>query len=308
MSINIYQTRCPGWPADWINAWLAAVGTTILIPNLRLSWTKDTLPIAVLEHTSKNPILALTEYWPTKERLDSMPLARSDLYTRTTKDGVEKPKRKVLVESFARLLKETRGQPDAWTLTSTMTDLAVRENGEVENGPFDPPGPGTIKWLHYRLLRTHSHVQDPATLIKASLNGTSNFVKDNGLGFDMARLNEGEQYTDPVIETLAFFGLALFPVRGDGVSQKFPKSRQRGWQIANNRDFIWPAWTQPLDKYGIDALLDAWHHSQKSSKRRQMNMWKRLGVHTAWQTVRYRATASADPTRGFGSQRLSLDD
>ena len=305
MNTNPHRLKCPGWPADWINTWLAAIGTTVLVPDLQVSWTKDAHPVAVLEHSSKDPTLMLTESWPNKERIISMPLASSDLYRRTTKDGGEKPKRKVLVESFTRALKDAHGHIDAWTLTSTMTDLSVQENGEVGNGPFDPSGPGTIKWLHYRLLKAHSHIQDPATQIQASLKGIPNLVNDNGLGFDIARLNEGEQYTDPVVETLAFFGLTLFPVRGDGVNQKIPRPRQRGWQIANNRDFMWPAWTQPLDKYGIDALLDAWHHSWRNYKRGQTNVWKRLGVHAAWQTVRYQATASADPTRGYGSQRLS---
>lgn len=304
MNTNIHRLKCSGWPADWINTWLAAIGTTVLVPDLRVSWTTDALPIAVLEHSSKDPALMLIEGWPSKERIASMPLASSNLYRRITKDGDEKPKRKVLVKSFAKALKEARGHIDAWTLTSTMTDLSVQENGEVGNGPFDPSGPGTIKWLHYRLLRTHSHIQDPAKQIQASLIGIPNLINDNGLGFDMARLNEGEQYTDPVVETLAFFGLTLFPVRGDGVNRKIPRPRQRGWQIANNRDFIWPAWTQPLDKYGIDALLDAWHHSWKNHEHGQTNVWKCLGVHAAWQTVRYQATAAADPTRGFGSQRL----
>ena len=41
------------------------------------------------------------------------------------------------------------------------------------------------------------------------------------------------------------------------------RERQRGWQkTSGSRDpqrFRWPAWGQPLDSNGIDALLDAWN-------------------------------------------------
>ena len=42
--------ECPGLPAEWVNGWLAAVGTTVLDPEIQLSWTPDRSAIAVLHH------------------------------------------------------------------------------------------------------------------------------------------------------------------------------------------------------------------------------------------------------------------
>ena len=38
------EVICPGLPASWINAWLAAVGATVLDPRLRLHWTRGGTP------------------------------------------------------------------------------------------------------------------------------------------------------------------------------------------------------------------------------------------------------------------------
>lgn len=316
MSATSYQHKCPGLPADWINAWLAAVGTTVLVPGLRLAWTKDALPIAVLEHSDESPTDILVKSWPTYERLQDMPLADIDLYNRYI-NGKKKepPPRKVLVDNFIKLVNRTRKHQDAWTLTSSMTDLAVQKTGEVENGLFDPAAPGSTKWLHHRLMKVYEKVLDPDEQIEATLNGNAGLEKVNGLGFDIARLGMEQPIVDPVIETLAFFGLALLPVRGDGIRTRNPRSRQRGWQIGGIKEFVWPAWSQSLDQAGIDALLDAWHNSwrlqqprTKAGKREwktNSKNWELLGVHAAWHTIRYVTSAGADPTRGYGSRRFN---
>ena len=81
-------------------------------------------------------------------------------------------------------------------------------------------------------------------------------------------LDATEPWIDPVVELLAFFGLAEFPVRGRGVDRRLgrhgePDVRQRGWRKAPGsnepRRFVWPAWQQPLDASGVDALLDIWN-------------------------------------------------
>lgn len=314
MSDSSYQHKCPGLPADWINAWLAAVGTTVLVPGLRLAWTTDALPIAVLEHSNEKPTDILAKSWPTNERLRDMPLADTDLYNRYINGKrKEPPQRKVLVDNFIKAVNRARKHQDAWTLTSSMTDLAVQKTGEVENGLFDPAAPGSTKWLHHRLMRVYEKV-DPDKQIETSLSGNACLAIVNGLGFDIARLGMEEKIVDPVIETLAFFGLALLPVRGDGVRTKNPRSRQRGWEIGGRREFVWPAWSQPLDQAGIDALLDAWHNSwrlkqtnkvEKREWKTNDNTWKLLGVHAAWHTTRYVTSARADPTRGYGSRRFN---
>ena len=296
---------CPGLPADWINAWLAAVGATVLVPGLRLSWTMDALPTARLEHPDIAPDVELISRWPSRERLDSMPVARDHPDCRLAIT------RRVSVDAFHERIRATTQNDDAWTLTSTITDLEV-DRGRALQGPLDPPAPRGI-CLHDRLLSTHREVIHPEDQIPKTLAGMGVFADVNGLGFDIARLGEGKLYVDPVVETLAFFGLALFPVRGDGVRRRYPRSRQRGWHVGGFDSLIWPAWEQPLDRYGIDALLDAWHGSWRRARTRNSmayewkadrSMWELLKVHSAWRSTRY-VSATRETNRGYGSMPLS---
>lgn len=204
-----------------------------------------------------------------------------------------------------------------------MTDLHVYEGDEVAHAPLDPPGPGTIKWLHHRLLKTLAYVDLPAERIAATLEGRGQRVVDNGLGFDLTRVttqaDSSRKTVDPVVEVLAFFGLALLPVRGDGTDQRITRSRvrssvrQRGWQTTPHRCFEWPVWQQPLDPASIDALLDIWARSRRRNRgdhagveepTYDYKVWDRLGVHAGWRTVGYEPRSSSDPTVGYGSERL----
>ena len=191
-----------------------------------------------------------------------------------------------------------------------MTDLSVNENGEVAHAPFDAAGPGTIKWLHHRLMKVHKHVEPSTVRIQDSLIGWAVRAKDNGLGFDQTRLgslsDKTSSWTDPVIEELAFFGLAILPVRGRGTDRRLDRyadmsERQRGWcktpRAAYQRCFYWPAWRQPLDSAGIDALMDVWKPERRTT-------WPQLGVHAAWRSVAFKTSNPQDPTRAFGAERL----
>ena len=297
------MTVCPGWRASWVNAWLAAVGATVIDERIRLHWTTDAEPVAVLSSDDGDPATALTESWPDAEFLSELPIAEGWR-------GTVKVQRKVPVEAFMARAQAARGHARSWTLSSTMTDLSVDERGEVAHAPFDPAGPGTIKWLHHRLVKVHDHIDDPGARLRESLAGEADRVRDNGLGFDQTRLGSLQDATDPwvdpVVEVLAFFGLALLPVRGRGVDRQLDRSadvsaRQRGWlEVAGSRErrsFHWPAWSQALDSDGIDALLDAWSPERRGS-------WARLGVHAAWQSVQFERRSSADSTRAIGAVRL----
>lgn len=297
------QVTCPGLPAKWINSWLAAVGATVLDARLRLHWTTHGAPQAVLSAAEVDPVAALAESWPDAALLSGLPIAESWM-------GAGEIRRKVPVEAFAARARAARGDPYAWTLSSTMTDLCVDEAGEVAHAPFDPAGPGTIKWLHHRLAKVHKQVEPTAGRISDSLAGRADRVKDNGLGFDQTRIgsqaDEASIWVDPAIEVLAFFGLALLPVRGHGGDRQLDRvadvrERQRGWRkTADSRDarrFHWPAWVQPLDASGIDALLDAWNPEKRRA-------WARVGVHAGWRAVAFQRRASADTTRAFGAERL----
>lgn len=296
------EVVCRGLPASWINAWLAAVGATVLCPRLRLRWTDESTPRAALSAEETDPVEVLSAAWPTRAALAEYPIAE--------RWGDSPPvRRKVSAESFAARVRAARSHPFAWTLSSTMTDLQVDKDGEVAHAPFDPAGPGPIKWLHHRLLKVHGNVQPSTEGLMESLQGTAPRVKDNGLGFDLTRLasqaDKTGKWVEPVVEVLAFFGLALLPFRGNGTDERLRKGArssaiQRGWIRTGNgrgeRYFGWPAWRHRLDSAGIDALLDLWTPDNRD--------WSSVAVHAAWRSVRYRPKATADPTRGFGAERL----
>ena len=305
---------CPGLPAGWVNGWLAAVGATVLDARLRLRWTTEDA-IAVLSSESLDPVDALVESWPDRELLDDLPIAADWR-------NACKLERQVTVDDFRGRAMEARSIPGSWTLSSTLTDLSVDQNGKVVHAPFDAAGPGSIKWLHDRVLKVHGMVGPPSrSRLHASLRGQASRVKGNGLGFDQSRLGSLADKTcpwvEPVVELLAFFGLALFPMRGRGADRRDrgnPDERQRGWRSPPHsherqrgwrspprshdpREFLWPAWEQPLDAWGVDALLDIWNPWRRAT-------WRSAGVHAGWRSVRYPGRATADPTRAIGAERL----
>ena len=297
------QITCPGFPASWINGWLAAVGATVLDARIRLHWTTDGEPLAVLSAVDVDPVEALVESWPDKTMLAELPIAE-----RWNSACVLR--RKIPVDAFIARAKAARGHRYCWTLSSTLTDLCVDENGDVAHAPFDPAGPGTIKWLHHRLMKLHERVEPSEARIRESLAGRAVRVNDNGLGFCQTRLGSLSDATsmwiDPVVEELAFFGLAILPVRGDGGDQQLDRradvtERQRGWRSTagsrGSRRFYWPAWRRPLDSAAVDAIMDAWRPDRKST-------WARAEVHAGWRSVQFERRSSADTTRGFGAERL----
>ncbi|MDE0023406.1 MAG: hypothetical protein OXP69_03235 [Spirochaetaceae bacterium] len=297
------ETICPGLPASWINAWLAAVGATVLDSRIRLRWTMGRTPAAVLVAAGVDPVEALAASWPDREMLSELPIAER------WRDTPPMPRR-IAVEAFQARARAARGHPFSWTLSSTVTDLSLDAKGEVAHAPFDPAGPGTIKWLHHRLLKVHGEVEPSAGRLTQSLLGTAERITDNGLGFDLTRMGsqaDGSAMTvDPVVEVLAFFGLALLPVRGTGTDASRHRSSyspavQRGWVRARadrrRYRFKWPAWSPALDRAAIDALLDIWKPDEK-------RRWDRCGVHAGWQTVQFKPRATADATRAFGAERI----
>ena len=297
------EITCAGIPAAWLNGWLAGVGATVLDGRLRLHWSPDSNR-AVLTAVDVDPVDALAASWPSDENLLDLPIAE---HWQQAGDLA----RKVPVEAFRARARAARSHAQSWALSSTMTDLCVDKKGEVAHAPFGPSGPGTTKWLHHRLMKIHRHAPNPSPdQIKASLMGEALRVHDNGLGFDQARLgsqaDDSDRWTDPIVELLSFFGLAILPMRGRGSDRRLGRfvagdERQRGWQRSHDdrksRRFHWPAWGQPLDVDGIDALMDVWNSTNRSQ-------WPLVGVHAAWRTVAFQRQADADPTRAYGSERL----
>lgn len=296
------SVTCPGLPASWLNGWLAAVGATVLDSRIRLHWTTDSTPLAVLTAADTDPVGALLASWPDEALLADLPIAENW-------KGAGLLRRKVPVEEFTARARAARGHEHDWTLSSTMTDLHVDENGEVAHAPFDPPAPRGST-LSSRLGKVHGHVEPSIERISESFAGHAVRVRANGLGFDQTRLGSQsdatDMWVDPLVEVLAFFGLALLPVRGDGIDRRqgrffHARESQRGWlkTTGNRRErrFMWPAWRQPLDSAGIDALMDLWTPSREAD-------WSRIGVHAGWQTVQYTRRGSADVTTAFGPKQL----
>ena len=313
--------ECPGLPADWLNSWLASIGLLVLEPRLRLSWTADASPVAVLTTDSEaDPLRLAADAWPDFERLKAMPIAEHV-------EGLPDMHRTVPLDVFRERAELARRHADSWTLSSTLTDLCVDVGSDrtVRHAPLDPKGPGTIKWLHHRLIKTHSAVKDPSEAVIATLQGHGGRVVDNGLGFDASRIgglaDASTKLVDPVVEVLAFFGLRMLPMRGGGIEvgrtgtrSRFA-ARQRCWRLDTDQPsrvqhMTWPAWRQPLDSPGVDALLDLWSdliepasHGRRLSRPRL----ERLGIHAAWRTRPYQPRGSGDTTVGFVSARMELD-
>ena len=315
------EIECPGLPADWLNSWLASIGLLVLEPRLRLRWTPDATPIAVLGTDNEpNPLALAARSWPQMDRLAAMPIAGSI-------DGLPDMRRTVPLDVFRRRAEFARGKPDSWTLSSTVTDLCVdvATDRTVRHAPLDPKGPGPIKWLHHRLTKSYARVENPSEAVIATLEGCGRRIVDNGLGFDASRIaglaDSADKLVDPVIEVLAFFGLRMLPMRGDGVEigkagrRKRFAMRQRCWHLDTTQSswlqcMKWPAWDQSLDYPGVDALLDQWSRLMEQhtrGRRVSRTELSRLGIHAAWQTRSYRERSKSDNTVGFTSARMDLD-
>ena len=253
--------------------------------------------MAVLTSVDLDPLEALVDSWPDDAFLRDLPIAENW-------NGAGELKRNVSVEQFAARVRDARSHPYAWTLSSTMTDLSIDQDGEVAHAQFDPFVPKGLT-LHDRLLKVHREAGSASEgRLRSSLMGRADRVEGNGLGFDSTRVgslaDKSGKWTEPVVEFLAFFGLAVLPVRGRGVDDGNPDERQRGWRRVpgsnERRRFVWPTWQQPLDAAGVDALLDGWNPWRRQT-------WARFGVQTAWRIVPYERRGD-ERTVAFGSELL----
>ncbi len=294
--------QCPGLRAEMPHQWLAAVGATVLCEGMHLSWTGGLNTHAVLHH-EEAPLDALVASWPTQQRIERMPMVAYDKGQKT---------QKVSRGDFQQLVKDGRGHRDSWTVSSALTDLTEEPpSGNSDKlplaatvpfnpglqGPYGSPQKSLPKLQHC----TPAKIAD-------TLDGRATRDDGAGIGLDPERFTNsttGEKgvMTLHAVEMLAYFGLALFPVRGDGIHRrKYPAfARQRGWTTrARQRGaFVWPAWEQPLGRFGIDALLDVWQPEGDGTD-------SLLGVHAAWRSVVRKAhLSSRDKTFGYTSRRLT---
>lgn len=285
------ELACPGVTADWLNGWLAAIGATVLVDGLHLTWTEGASPTAVFSTDADCDIAAvIADALPTTEWVESLPTAR-------VVDGIEEFPLNPNWAAFSQRARIARAHAAGWVLSSFYTDaLLDRGQAVVEKGPFLPGMPGKANSLHDR-LRKLTEALDQVS-VEETLAGNGVRVQQFGLGFDVTRLgslgDRTDHWVDPAIELLALAGLRLFPTRSNGATQ----ARQRGWTGPRTRtgSFRWPAWRPVLDAMAIDAFLDIyWSTTRPTSS---------LGVIAEWEMVPYNSLGSQDSNRGFGSRQM----
>jgi hypothetical protein len=274
----------PGFHAGWLNGWLAAIGVTVLVPDLALRWTDDGRPHACFD--GDDVVERLVAAFPSLEQLGELAITRQASWSPVEFE------RKPSVGVYAA--RATRARAGDHSLSSTVTDLAPRDDEVIQHSPFDPSAPQGIT-IHQRLVSCRAAIDDVPSRLAASFTGNGARAPINGLGFDYSRLFAptvpgSAVWCEPVVEVLAFYGMVLLPVRGDGV-----RVRPRGWSGPPTRrgSFTWPAWRPALRAPAIDALLDRFWAGHRVAD-----------VHAEYRSVAYQPRGSADATRGFGSERV----
>jgi hypothetical protein len=290
--------EAPGLRGNWLNGWLAAIGITVLLPDARLSWSSDAVPIAIFEFQG-NLIDELAKAIPSEQDLSALAIARKH-----AKSNLELPW-KVSPEAFSDRSHLARISHDG-SLEVTFTDLVLDKEGCCKHGPLNLQAPRGLT-LHDRLMNISRNIdRDPRSAIEASLKGNAQRREGNGLGFDWLRFpagvhkrDKGSQkiklMIDPFIELACFFGMKLMPVRGSGGTV-----RQRGWSDSHLKRsvFSWPVWKPSLDRWAIDALLDvAWETDEKDVHRN----W---GISGFFRSVAYKPQTPKDVLGGYASERL----
>lgn len=273
----------PGLPADWLNAWLAAIGVTVLLPGVKLSWTDDVVPHAVF-WVAQGVDLAEEVFraLPSEDELELLSTAR------THRDSYVPFDRNVSLDVYRDRARIERSAGTS-VLASTVTDLVEgRANEALRASPFNTPAPGGVT-LWQRLLACRTAIHEPFW-IRDTLHGQGHRIQNNGLGFDCRRAPSGvasaskePKFVDPVIEALAGFGLRLFPVRGNGRRENTRRWRGRATQAGS---FTWFSWLPKLDVWAIDAVLD---NEDRVARRR-------------WEVVPFQVSNASDPTRAYFSR------
>jgi len=289
------EENAPGLTVDWVNAWLAALGVTVLVPEVSLRWTGEAVPSACFRMPDHSPPLRelLAGALPSLDDLGRLSIAR-------WREDTPELSRKVSLDVYARRAAVARRSADT-SLSSTVTDLlAELPNDGLPHSPFDPPMPHGIT-LWERVISCRKAIDDVEAAATETFAGRGRRVANNGLGFDARRLvggvRSGEPRVDPLIEMLAFCGLALFPLRGNGT-----ESQARGWTGPGGRSgsFRWCAWSPALDRWAIDALLDVVALGRSGVG---VGLATRLGITASYRSIPYQSRGSADPTRAYGAER-----
>lgn len=327
----MHHEQCPGLPASWPNAWLAALGATVLTPDLRLSWTDKAEPVAVLRHPTAPPADAIVSAWPTCDRIQSMPLHEMQTLMPKTQAGAPSEKF-VEASAFRQVLQPPlAAAPDDHSVCAFFTDQSTHDQEHERTrrkacaqSPFFQHGTRGKGTVYDRLVKVIDEMDKKRTsaglstkdFLQGTLNGTPRLVACNGLGFDARRHAKNNRpgtegmMVDPVVEILAFWGLALLPLRGDGNHTRDGRPNQKCQ--SSDRRLLYPAWRQeqPLDRWGVAALLTHWEHETSRRGPDQPPLSeaarRRLGVTAAWHAEVLRPDSGKDTTRGLSSTRIDM--
>ena len=301
-------SQATGLTGGWLNAWLAAIGITRLLPTARLGWAGRATPAAVVSGVDGSLAQRVAESLPTVDHLDALLIARH------RPDAPELP-RNVPDEAFRARAALARAHPADWSLAATVTDLV--SEGATAHGPFDPTMPKGIT-IAERVRTCRERLPEGAELVDrvaATLAGRGQRIQTNGLGFDVTRAAAGvygsaDVMVDPVVECLAFEGIQLFPVRG----RREKSALQRGFiTVARRRRSLrWPTWEQPLDLWGIDAILDqVWailstvaRDADLGARPLVVSKLRLLGVTSLHGSVYQQERGGSDTYRAYGGERL----
>jgi len=300
----------------------------VLTPGLRLSWSEDAEPVAVLRHPA--PLAeAIVSGWPTSGRIQSMPLNAMQPLMPLTPAGAPSEEF-VEASAFRQVLQPRRAvAPDDHSVCAFFTDQSTHDQKHqgtlrvaCAQSPFFQHGTRGTGTVYDRLVKVTQEMAAAGLptkdFVQGTLNGIPRLVACNGLGFDARRHAKNNRpsaegmMVDPVVEILSFWGLALLPLRGDG-SHTRRDGRPRQKCQSNDRRLLYPAWRQeqPLDRWGIAALLTHWEHE---TSRRGLDQpplseaaRRRLGITAAWQAEVLRPDGGGnDTTRGISSTRMSM--
>lgn len=284
--------EAPGLPADWLNGWLAAIGVTALLGDVKLSWTEGAVPHAVFEVPDSSTFLErLAQAMPSESSLAASTIARKLPGT------FSEFARNVTLEAYQERVGIERFRNEG-LLAASVTDLNVRGDPKsLDHGAFDPGAPrGETLWSRALACAQAAGETDRPEMLVKSLAGSATRMKLNGLGFDSRRLPASVQgtssrgnFVDPLVELLCLSALPLFPTRGNG-----RQVRQRGWTMHESKRgaFEWFAWKPSLNYWAIDALLDLPLRSRKPVT------IQRYGV------VPYQRAGPSDATRAYFGERL----
>ena len=266
------QQECPGLLASVPHQWLAAIGATVLNEHLRLSWTDEPNPCATLHSPHQPPVELLHSAWPSEDDFAQLPIVEWNLNNQQD----------IPLADFRRMTTASLADDDAWMLAAAATDLAPGKRSHcAARGPLNPGTQGSSSPQEQILKMLSCTAKD----IADALDGVLPAKNLGGLCLDPRRFVDPQGKMKGVrtvypIEVLAYYGLALFPLRGDGIIDK-GAPRQRGWVSTPRGEprLKWPAWRQPLDRWAIDALLDAWNPERPTSAATH-------GITSAWESVR----------------------